>query len=292
MHHPAPLYTKIKHAVGRAVADFGMIQDGDRILVAVSGGKDSYTLLQMLAALRDRAPISYELVAATVDSGYPGFRSNLITDHLARLGITHHLEETNHYDIIRTSRRPGSSFCSFCARLKRGVLYTTARRLGCNKLALGHHSDDFIETLLLNQFFIGSLKAMSARMLADDGLTTVIRPLVYVAEKDIISHTTACGWQVTSCDCPLSGPTDQQRQRMKRLIADLERENPFIRRSLLAALANVQPRHLLDRKLWQEPEQDVGGGRPGAPGDALQRAGSQEEKASRSKPTDQEQTVP
>jgi tRNA 2-thiocytidine biosynthesis protein TtcA len=267
MHRSSPLYTKIKHAVGRAVSEFSLIQEGDRILVAVSGGKDSYTLLQMLAALRERAPISFELVAATVDSGFPGFRSDLIVGHLQRLGIPHHLEETDHYDIIRSARRPGSSFCSFCARLKRGVLYTTARRLGCNKLALGHHTDDFIETLLLNQFFVGSLKAMSARMLADDGLTTVIRPLVYVAEKDIVSHVADCGWNVTSCACPLSGPTDQQRQRMKRLIGDLERENPFIRRSLLAALANVQPRHLLDRTLWQEPEQKGDDGRHGAADD-------------------------
>jgi tRNA 2-thiocytidine biosynthesis protein TtcA len=252
MRRSDPLYKKIKHAVGRANADFDLIRGGDRILVAVSGGKDSYTMLQVLADLQRRAPVSYELQAVTIDSGYPGFRADIISEHLATMGIPHHLETTDHYDIIRQARRPGSSFCSFCARLKRGSLYTLARRLGCNKLALGHHLDDFIETLLLNQFFVGSLKAMAASMVADDGVTTVIRPLVYVEERQIVEHASSCGFPVASCCCPVSGGTDQQRQRMKRLIGELERENPFIRRSLLAALANVQPRHLLDPLLRRE----------------------------------------
>ena len=142
------LYKRIKNGVGRAIADFGLIGEGDRIAVAVSGGKDSYALLHILEALRKRAPVKYELVAINIDSGYPGYRADIIEEHLKEHGFTHHMEKTNHYEVIREKRRPDSSYCSFCARLKRGVLYTLAQRFGCNKLALGHHLDDFVETLL------------------------------------------------------------------------------------------------------------------------------------------------
>ncbi len=243
------LYKRIKNAVGRAIADFALIEQGDRIAVAVSGGKDSYALLHLLEALRKRAPISYELVAVNIDSGYPGFRADIIEEHLRENGFAHHMEKTTHYEIIKEKRRPGSSYCSICARLKRGVLYTLAQRLGCNKLALGHHMDDFVETLLLNQFFVGSLKAMSASMLADNGQTTVIRPLVYVEERDIITFSRSNGFPVVCCRCPVCGMADQQRKRMKTLLSELEKENPSVKRSLLKALSNVQPRHLLDRKL-------------------------------------------
>lgn len=240
------LYRKIKNAVGRAVADYGLIEEGDRIAVAVSGGKDSYTLLHMLESLRRRAPVKYEIMAINIDSGYPGFRADIIEEHLAEHRFVHHMEKTNHYEIIKEKRRPGSSYCSICARLKRGILYSLAIEHRCNKLALGHHMDDFIETLLLNQFFVGSLKAMSPRMLADNGQTTVIRPLVYVPESDIIRFSRANRFPVVCCCCPVCGKADQQRKRMKELLASLERENPFVKRSLLRALANVQPRHLMD----------------------------------------------
>jgi tRNA 2-thiocytidine biosynthesis protein TtcA len=243
------LYRKIKSAVGRAIADYGLIGERDRIGVAVSGGKDSYTLLHILEALRKRAPVKYELMALTIDSGYPGFRTDIISEHLKEQGFVHHMEKTDHYDIIKEKRRPGSSYCSICARLKRGVLYTLAKRHGCNKLALGHHLDDFIETLLLNQFFVGSLKAMAPGMLADNGETTVIRPLVYVEERDIVQFSRTNRFPVVCCCCPVCGRADQQRKRMKALLAELERENPSVKRSLLRALANVQPRHLLDRGL-------------------------------------------
>lgn len=243
------LYKRIKNAVGRAIADFNLIEEGDRIAVAVSGGKDSYTLLHLLEALRRRAPVKYELVAINIDSGYPGFRADIIAEHLAEHGFAHHMEKTIHYEVIKEKRRPDSSYCSICARLKRGVLYTLAQQHGCNKLALGHHLDDFIETLLLNQFFVGSLKAMAPRMLADNGVTTVIRPLVYVEEREIIPFSRANRFPVVCCCCPVCGVADHQRKRMKRLLSDLERENPFVKRSLLKALANVQPRHLLDARL-------------------------------------------
>ncbi len=237
---------RIKRAVGRAVADFNLIEEGDRIMVAVSGGKDSYTMLQQLQLLRKRAPIGYELLAVTIDSGYPGFRTDIIREYLQESGVPFHIEPTEHYQIIEAKRRPGSSYCSFCARLKRGTLYGLAQRFGCNKLALGHHRDDFVETLLLNQFYVGSLKAMAPRMLADNGHTTVIRPLVYVAEEEIIAFAREQKFPVVCCRCPVCGVADMKRKRIKGLLKELEQEIPFIKQSLLSALGNVHPRHLLD----------------------------------------------
>lgn len=242
-------YTKIKNAVGRAIADFSLIEDGDRIAVGVSGGKDSYSMLHILDELRRRAPVKYELVAITIDSGYPGYRSDVIVQHLKENGFSYHLEKSDHFDIIKEKRRPDSSFCSICARLKRGSLYTLAKKFGCNKLALGHHLDDFIETLLLNQFFVGSLKAMAPSMLADNGETTVIRPLVYIEEKEIIQFSRENGFPVVCCCCPVCGTADMQRKKMKQLLTDLQKSIPHVKRSLLRALANVQPRHLLDQRL-------------------------------------------
>jgi tRNA 2-thiocytidine biosynthesis protein TtcA len=262
------LYRRMRHQMGKAVADFGMIQPGDRVAVAVSGGKDSYTLLLLLEELRRRAPIDFELIALNIDSGYPGYRTDVIEGFLRERGSSYRMVPTEHYSIIQEKRRPGSSFCSICARLKRGTLYSVARELGCNKLALGHHRDDFIETLLLNQFFVGSLKAMSASMLADDGLTTVIRPLVYVAEADIISYSRQAGLPVVCCCCPVCGKADMQRKRMKNLLKELEKDIPHIRNSLLKSLSNVHPRHLLDGRLQNPaPLTDVfdstAGGLPG-----------------------------
>lgn len=243
------LFTRIKNRVGRAIADYNLIEEGDRIAVAVSGGKDSYTLLHILETLRKRAPVRYEIMAINIDSGYPGFRADIIEEHLREHGFAAHMEKTDHYGIIKEKRRPDSSYCSICARLKRGVLYGLAQRYNCNKLALGHHMDDFIETLLLNQFFVGSLKAMAPSMLADNGLTTVIRPLVYVPEEDIIPFSRNNRFPVVCCCCPVCGSADQQRKRMKELLNTLEKENPFVKKSLLKALANVQPRYLLDRRV-------------------------------------------
>lgn len=243
------LLRKLRHGVGRAVADFGLIGEGDRIAVAVSGGKDSYTLLLLLEELRRRAPVSFEIVAVNIDSGYPGYRTDVIERFLRENGFACHMVPTEHYALIQEKRRPGSSFCSICARFKRGALYTAARELGCNKLALGHHQDDFIETLLLNQFFVGSLKAMAASMLADNGETVVIRPLVYLAEEDIIRFSREAGLPVVCCCCPVCGTADLQRKQMKRLLKELEKDIPHVKNSLLKAISNVHPRHLLDRRL-------------------------------------------
>ena len=243
------LYRKIKKLTGKAIGDFNLIEEGDRIAIGVSGGKDSYTLLHILEQLRRRAPIRYELVAVNVDAGYPGYRTGVIEDHLREQGFTYHMASTDCYRIIEEKRRPGSSYCSFCARLRRGVLYTLAEELGCNKIALGHHLDDFIETLLLNQFYVGTLAAMSPRLLADNGKQTVIRPLVYVEEQDIIAFTRANGFPVVCCACPVCGKVDQKRKRMKRLVRELAEENPYLRRSMIGAIGNVHPRHLMDKRL-------------------------------------------
>ena len=248
------LWRSLRNGVGRAIGDFGLIKDGDRICVGVSGGKDSLLLLMLLREMQRRAPISYQLVPVTVDAGFPDFDTANIRNFVAELGLELTIEQTDHVDLINAKLRPGSSYCSFCARLKRGALYGVARRLDCNLLALGHHRDDFIETLLLNQFFIGTLKAMAAKTVCDSGDITVIRPLVYVAEEDIISAVQQAGIKTVSCNCPVAD-ADHQRQRMKQLLHQLEKEIPQIKNSLLAALGNIQPRHLLDRQLIKEGTQ-------------------------------------
>jgi len=243
------LFHKIKRLTGRAIGDFNLIEEGDHIAVAVSGGKDSWTLLHMLEALRRRAPITYRLTVINIDVGFPGYRSDIIEEYLRRCGFAYRMVPTDCYGIIEKKRRPETSFCSFCARLRRGVIYTEAQQAGCNKVALGHHLDDFIETLLLNQFFVGTIAAMSARMLADNGIHTVIRPLVYVEEQDIADFAAQSRFPIVSCACPPAVRTDVQRRRMKELLAQLQREIPGIKHSLLASLGNVQPRHLLDTAL-------------------------------------------
>ncbi len=243
------LFHKIKKQIGKAIGDFELIEAGDRIAVGVSGGKDSYTLLHLLEALRKKAPIDFELVAVNVDSGFPGYRKEVIEQHLQKHGFEHRMVATDCYQIIEEKRRPGSSYCSFCARLRRGVLYTQAEQLGCNKIALGHHLDDFIETSLLNQFYVGTLAAMSPKMLADNGKHRVIRPLVYVEESDIIKFSRLSGYPIICCACPVCGVVDQKRQRIKQLVKDLAKEIPQIRRSMIGSLGNVHPRHLLDPHL-------------------------------------------
>lgn len=246
------LFRKLRHGVGKAIADFSLIEKGDRIAVAVSGGKDSYTMLLLLEDLRRRAPVPFELVAVNIDSGYPGYRTDVIEEFFRKNGFTYRMVPSEHYAIIKEKRRPGSSYCSICSRLKRGALYETAQALGCNKLALGHHQDDFIETLLLNQFFAGSLKSMSASMLADNGIITVIRPLVYLAEEDIVTFSRQAELPVVCCCCPVCGTADMQRKRMKRLLKELQADIPHVKSSLLKALSNVHPRHLLDPSLHRD----------------------------------------
>ncbi len=249
------LWQRLRRDLGKAVGDFGLIREGDRIAVGISGGKDSYTLLLLLKELRRRAPVAFQLCAVNIDSGYPGYRTDIIEGFLKEQQVEYRMVPTEHYAIIKDKRRPGSSYCSICARLKRGSLYSAVQEMGCNKLALGHHRDDFVETLLLNQFFVGSLKAMAASMLADNGLTSVIRPLVYAAEADIIQFSQQAKLPVVCCRCPVCGAADLRRRRMKELLKELEEEIPNIKSSLLTALGNVHPRHLLDPSLVKDDKQ-------------------------------------
>ncbi len=251
------LFRRIRKLTGRAIGDFGLIEEGDRILVGVSGGKDSYSLLHVLESLRRRAPIRYELVAVNIHQGFPGYRTEFIENHLREHDFSYRMEITDCYGIIEEKRRPGSSYCSFCARLRRGVLYTIAGELGCNKIALGHHLDDFIETLLLNQFYVGTLAAMSPKLLADNGVQTVIRPLVYVEEADLIEFSRMNEFPVVCCACPACGTADQKRRRMKRLIREMAEENPYLKKSMIRALSNVNPRHLMDQKLRYVHEKEI-----------------------------------
>jgi tRNA 2-thiocytidine biosynthesis protein TtcA len=245
MRHRSRLEQRIRRLVGKAVGDFGLIRDGDRILVALSGGKDSWTLLTMLEELRLRAPVAFSLVAVTIHPGFPGFGTEPMESFLRTQGYEYRLVPAPIHELALEKLTPDDTPCALCSRIKRGVLYTQAGELGCTKIALGHHRDDFIETLLLNQFFNGKIKAMSPLLRADDGKNTVIRPLVYVPEEEIIRYVPLAGFPVTCCACPACGDPDHKRSKIKKLLADLEKEHPGIKANLLAALGDVEPRHLL-----------------------------------------------
>ncbi len=236
---------RIRRLAGRAIGDFGLIENHDRILVALSGGKDSWTLLHVLDSLRRRAPVAFSLVAVTVHPGFPGFETGPMEDYLRGCGFEYHIVRAPIHEAMLTKLTPDDTACSLCARIRRGVLYTQATELGCTKIALGHHRDDFIETLLLNQFYNGKIKAMAPLLAADDGRNVVIRPLVYVPEDDIIRFASAADFPVTCCACPACGDPDMKRVRIKNLLSGLEREQPGIKASLLAALADIDHRHLL-----------------------------------------------
>jgi len=243
------IFSRIKRQTGKAIGDFNLIEEGDRIAVGISGGKDSYTLLHVLEALRKKAPIQFELIAINIDPGFPDYQKELIEQHLQQNHFNYQMVATNSYQIIEEKLRPGTSYCAFCARLRRGALYSQAEKYACNKIALGHHLDDFIETLLLNQFYGGTLSAMAAKFLADNGKHTVIRPLVYVEEAEILLFCNSYKFPIVNCSCPVVEEDDQKRQRMKLLVHDLANEIPEIRNSMIAAINNVHPRHLLDQSL-------------------------------------------
>ncbi len=241
------LEKKILRKMGRAIADYDMIREGDRVLVALSGGKDSWTLLHGLEALRRRAPVRFELHAVTVHPGFPGFSTEPIEAYCRQHGFRHFVEPSRIYEIVEAKRTPGTSYCAFCSRLRRGVLYSLARRLGYTKIALGHHADDLIETLLLSQFFTGEIKSMPPVLRAEDGVNVVIRPLCLVFEEDIRRYALARGFPVVCCGCPVCGVEDQKRRRVKALLRQLEAEHPGIKASMLASLGRVRHGYLLDR---------------------------------------------
>jgi tRNA 2-thiocytidine biosynthesis protein TtcA len=233
------LERRLERRLGEAIGDFELIEPGDRILVGVSGGKDSWALLHLLRELGRKAPVAFELVALNVDQGFAGFRADLIEEYLAREGYAYEMRSARINLTVKEKIQPGETFCSLCARLRRGALYKYADELSCNKIALGHHADDFIETLLLNVFFNGQIKAMHPRLRARNGRHTVIRPLVYVWEDEIVDYTRARGFPIVCCACPGCKDPTLQRHRVKKLLRELERVHPGLKRSLLGALSRV-----------------------------------------------------
>ena len=253
MPYNSELESRVAKKVTRAIKDHDLIEDGDRIMVGLSGGKDSWALIQILDVLQKRAPIDFSIVAVNIDSGYEGYEHHKLTETCAARGWELHVEHTSIgetiEDILDTSETP----CSLCARLRRGALYRLADTVGATKIALGHHADDFIETLLLNIFFQGSIKAMPARLVSDNGAHVVVRPLVYVLESEARAYAKESNLPIIGCCCPACGDLSLQRQRMKRLVAQLEVEHPDVKNSILRALGNVQPRHLPERTNKSRP---------------------------------------
>jgi tRNA 2-thiocytidine biosynthesis protein TtcA len=249
MAYRSDLEARLAKKTTKAIVDFQMIDDGDRIMVGLSGGKDSWALLQILDVLRQRSPVKFSLVAVTVDSGYKEYKHGLIAKTCEARGWEYRIEHTDIGILIEDILDADQTPCSLCARLRRGVLYRIAGQIGATKIALGHHADDFIETLLLNLFFSGALKAMPAKLVSDNSEHVVIRPLVYVGEDEARQYAKASDLPIIGCCCPACGDLALQRQRVKRLLMDLEIEHPGVKHSMLKALSNVAPRHLLDTRL-------------------------------------------
>ena len=254
MSYASPLETRLAKKVTKAITEHNLIEDGDRVMVGLSGGKDSWALIHILDVLRRRAPITFTLIGVTVDSGYDGYRHDLITSTCAANGWECRIVHTDIGETMDDLLDPGATPCSLCARLRRGVLYRVAAEVGATKIALGHHLDDFVETLLLNLFFAGALKAMPARLTSDNGEHVVVRPLVYVTEGEARAYAKERELPIISCCCPACGDLSLQRQRVKRLIAQLEVEHPEVKNSMIRALGNVATRHLLDTRLNPLPE--------------------------------------
>jgi tRNA 2-thiocytidine biosynthesis protein TtcA len=244
------LRRKLGKAMARAVTDFAMIADGDRILCAVSGGKDSYSMHELLVDLARRAPVRFSVVAVNIDQGHPGYPGHLLKDYMASRGHEFMMIAEDTYSIVTDKIPEGKTYCSLCSRLRRGILYRIAGELGCTKIALGHHRDDAITTLLLNLVFSGQLKAMPPKLISDDGRNVVIRPLIYCAEDDLAAFAKEQAFPILPCD--LCGSQENlQRKAVSRLLADLDARHPGARRNMLAALGNVRPSHLFDKGLWK-----------------------------------------
>jgi tRNA 2-thiocytidine biosynthesis protein TtcA len=240
---------RLQSLVGQAIEDYAMIRDQDRVMVCLSGGKDSYTLLEILMALQKRAPIQFELVAVNLDQKQPGFPEHILPDYLSSLGVEYHIIEQDTYSIVKQKIDPGKTMCSLCSRLRRGILYNFAHEHGLNKIALGHHRDDLIETLFLNMFNGGKLKAMPPKLKSDDGRNTVIRPLAYCKESDIEAFAEAQGYPIIPCT--LCGSQDGlQRQQIKGMLTQWQNKYPGRIESIFRSMQNIEPSQLADRKMF------------------------------------------
>lgn len=243
------LETRLCRLVGQAVADYHMIEDGDRLMVCLSGGKDSYGMLEILLSLRSRAPIHFELIAVNLDQKQPGFPAHVLPDYLTRRGVPFHIETRDTYSVVKRLIPPGQTTCSLCSRLRRGHLYRIATELNATKIALGHHRDDILETLLLNLFFTGKLKAMPPKLRSKSGRHVVIRPLAYVKEADLERYASLQQFPIIPCD--LCGSQENlKRKQVKTLLGEWNQRFPGSKDSMFAALSNVSPSLLLDRRLF------------------------------------------
>lgn len=243
------LRNKLISSVGKAIGDYNMIEDGDTILVCMSGGKDSHALLMILLALQERAPVDFKLIAMNLDQKQPGFPEDVLPAYLDKLGVDYRIVEADTYSVVKEKVPEGKTTCSLCSRLRRGIIYRTAQELGANKIALGHHRDDIVQTLFLNMFFGAKLKAMPPKLATDQGEFIVIRPLAYCAEKDIAAYARGMEFPIIPCD--LCGSQENlQRQNIKRMLQQWEQEYPGRTEKIFRALTNVAPSHLADTDLF------------------------------------------
>lgn len=243
------LEKRLRRSVGQAIAEYNMIEDGDKVMVCLSGGKDSYALLSILMLLKESAPIHFDLVAVNLDQKQPGFPEHILPDYLNQLGIEYHIIEENTYAIVKDKIPEGKTTCSLCSRLRRAVLYKTAKALGATKIALGHHRDDMIETLMLNMFYGGKMKTMPAKLVSDNGEHVVIRPLAFCKESELIQYAELKHFPIIPCNLCGSQP-NMQRQNIKRMLNEWNEQSPGRIESMFTAMKNVVPSHLCDSTLF------------------------------------------